>query len=277
MTKALAITGATGLLGAAVLRAVNRPIRALVRPGSTAPKGVEVVTGDLSDVEALQELVHGADCVLHLATAMGSADDATMFDVNVEGTRRLLEAAGDRRVVFTSSVAARDPFLGAYARSKRDAEDLVLGAGGVVLRLPVLYGPGTQVEKAVLGLGGFLPLVPAVRGAPIRPLHLDDAAVACLSALSEGQGRYTLAGPEALSFPAFASKLLKASGKRSRAFPLPARPLIGVARVLGAVVPGFPVSVETLKAAASGTPAADARAAEIGFAPRSLSMGLAGR
>ncbi len=272
MTQPLAITGATGLLGAAVLAACERPVRALVRSGTL--DGVEVVRGDLSDPGALAALVDGCSAVLHLATAMGSADDATMFDVNVGGTRRLLEAAGDTRVVFTSSVAARDPSLGAYAQSKAEAEELVLAAGGVVLRLPVLYGPGTQVEKAVLGLGGFLPLVPAVKGQDIRPLHLDDAAKVCLAATEVGEGRYTLAGPEAVSFPGFASRLLKASGKRSRALPLPARPLILAARILSKV-PGFPVSPESLRAAASGTPAADARAAELGFEPRPLSMGLA--
>ncbi len=278
MTGLLAITGATGLLGGAVLRVRVGPVRALVRPGSTAPDGVDVVTGDLSDEAALAQLVDGADAVLHLATAMGSDGDDAMFDVNVGGTGRLLAAAGGRRVVFTSSVAARDPSLGAYARSKAEAEELVLAAGGVVVRLPVLYGPGTQVEKAVLGLGGVLPLVPAIRGAAIRPLHLEDAAAVCLSAVEAGEGSYSLAGPEALSFPAFASRLLKASGRRSRAVPLPSRPLVVVAAVLGRLVPGFPVSVESLRAAASGTPPSDHRAAsELSFAPRGLVAGLAGR
>lgn len=278
MSGALAITGVTGLLGGAVLRAGPGPVRALLREGSRAPDGVAVVRGDLGDADALAQLVEGVDVVLHLAAAMGSASDAAMFDVNVAGTRRLLSAARGKRVVFISSVAARDPDLGAYARSKAAAEELVLAAGGVVLRLPVLYGPGTQVEGAVLGLGAVLPLVPVVRGADIRPLHLDDAAAVCLAAITRGEGRYSLAGPEALSFPAFASRLLRASGRRSRSLPLPRRPMLAAAAVLGRLVPGFPVSLESLRAATSGTPPADPRAAaDLGFAPRDLSTGLAGR
>ena len=278
MTGRLAITGVTGLLGGAVLRAGPGPLRALVREGSRAPDGLEVVRGDLADMEALAALVDGADAVLHLAAAMGSASDGAMFDVNVAGTRRLLQAAGGRRVVFTSSVAARDPELGAYARSKAAAEELVLAAGGVVLRLPVLYGPGTQVEGAVLKLGAVLPLVPVVRGADIRPLHLDDAAAVCLAALRAGPGRYTLAGPEALSFPAFATRLLRASGRRSRGLPLPRRPMMLAAAVLGRLVPGFPVSLESLRAATAGTPPSDPQAAaDLGFRPRGLAAGLAGR
>jgi nucleoside-diphosphate-sugar epimerase len=278
MTGCVAVTGATGLLGRSVLRSRTGPVRALVRPGTAPPAGVEVVVGDLADVDALARLVDGADAVLHLATAMGSADDATMDAVNVEGTRRLLAAAGDRRFVFTSSVAARDPTLGAYAASKARAEALVLEAGGVVLRLPVLYGPGTQVEAAVLGLGRRLPLVPALRGADLRPLHIDDAAAACLAALEAGEGRYTLAGPDAVSFPGFARRLLRAAGARARVLPLPAGPLIAVARAGSRLWSGFPVSSESLRAAASGTPAADARVgAELGVRPRSLAEGLARR
>ncbi len=274
----VAITGATGRLGRAALRAREGSWRALIRRGSVAPPGVEAVAGDLGDRDALADLVRGADVVLHLATAMGSSDAGDMFEVNVAGTRRLLEAAGERRVVFTSSVAARDPSLGAYAASKAQAERLVLEAGGVVLRLPVLYGVGTQVEAAILGLGQRLPLVPAIRGRDLRPLHLDDAAAACLAALSAGEGTYTLAGPEALSFPDFARALLRASGSRSRALPLPAGPMIAAAGILERVWPGSPVSRESLRAASAGTPPADRRAhTDLAFAPRGIAAGVAGR
>lgn len=275
MSDVVAITGATGLLGRAVLRRCERPVRALVRRGTEPPQGVEVIRGDLSDPAALRALVEGAGPVLHLAAAMGSQGDATLRDVNVEGTRRLLVAAEGHRVVFTSSVAARDPELGAYSRSKADAEDLVLAAGGIVLRIPVLYGPGSQVESTVLGLGRRLPLLPVVAGRPIRPLHVDDAAAACLAALDGGEGRYTLAGPQTLSFPAFAGLLLRSSGLGARVLPMPRPLMVGAAAVLERLLPSSPIGVESMRAAASGTPAPDPRAgADLGFAPRSLAVGL---
>lgn len=117
MAKAL-VTGATGFVGSHVARALaeaGHSVRAYHRASSklTALEGLtfESALGDLNDESALRAACAGCDWVFHVAAVADywRADRETMFEANVEGTRRVLTAAreaGVQRVVFTSSAAA---------------------------------------------------------------------------------------------------------------------------------------------------------------------------
>lgn len=171
----VAITGGTGCLGRPLLERLldaSCDVRLLGYPGDRgidAYRGrIEIVPGDLNDVEALKHLTDGRDVVYHLAgkvhTVPKSPAERDEFQqVNVLGTRNLLDAAGRggvKRVVFYSTVGVYGPdadFHGdentrcapesVYASTKRVGEQLVLeahgqgGPEGVVLRFPVVYGP----------------------------------------------------------------------------------------------------------------------------------------
>lgn len=117
MVKAL-VTGATGFVGSHVVRALSEAgheARALHRSSSRldglAGLSYETALGDVTDLDALRAASVGCDWVIHVAAVADywRADKARMMDVNVEGTRRVLQAArenGVKRVVFTSSAAA---------------------------------------------------------------------------------------------------------------------------------------------------------------------------
>ncbi|WP_332304369.1 NAD-dependent epimerase/dehydratase family protein [Rhizobium sp. GR12] len=103
------VTGSAGRVGRAVvtaLRTQGRTVRGFdLRPSGT---GGEEVVGSLEDAQALFYAMEGVSSVLHLGAFMSwaPADRDRMFAVNVEGTRRLLDAAsaaGVRRFVFASS------------------------------------------------------------------------------------------------------------------------------------------------------------------------------
>jgi UDP-glucose 4-epimerase len=103
------VTGSAGRVGRAVvaaLRSRGRIVRGLdLRPSGTV--GEEIV-GSLEDAEAIFKAMDGVSDVLHLGAFMSwlAADRDSMFAVNVEGTRRLLDAAslaGVRRFIFASS------------------------------------------------------------------------------------------------------------------------------------------------------------------------------
>jgi nucleoside-diphosphate-sugar epimerase len=194
------LTGASGFVGRATLRtalAVGHEVRGVMRQGEApAPLAQVVKISDLAEHSDWQGAMDGVDAIVHLAARVHvmrdrAADSLAAFRVvNVEGTRRLASAAADagvRRFVFVSSVkvhgeASHDaPFMAdspvapadAYGRSKAEAEDALRemesrsGLGVVVVRPPLVYGPGVGAN--------FLTLLTAVsRGWPLPLGRVDN-------------------------------------------------------------------------------------------------------
>lgn len=114
----VAVTGPTGDIGRAFMRALERSrevaaVRALGRraldPASEGWRKATYLRGDVLDRAAVDELVAGADAVVHLAFAIMGAGGAEGHRVNLEGSRNVFAAAvaaGAQRLVYTSSVAA---------------------------------------------------------------------------------------------------------------------------------------------------------------------------
>ena len=112
------VTGASGFVGGAVARALVAAgvlVRALVRPGSDLRNleglKVEQVHGDLRDRESLRRALHGCEQLYHVGAhyALWAKDPAIFYDINVTGTRTLMETArdvGTRRIVYCSTIGA---------------------------------------------------------------------------------------------------------------------------------------------------------------------------
>ncbi len=190
----LAITGATGFVGQALLdRAVDEGIavRALTRRAQPPRAGVEWVRGDLDDADALRRLMRGAEAVIHVA---GVVNDAARFERgNVHGTLNVIEAAkaeGVTRLVHVSSLSAREPELSAYGASKARAEKLVLASGldWTIIRPPGIYGPRDvdYFEMFRLARWGLMPVPPREGRASI--IHVDDLARLLLAVVPGGEG-----------------------------------------------------------------------------------------
>jgi dihydroflavonol-4-reductase len=116
-----AVSGATGFIGSAVVRkllADGRPVRLLIEPGASLKNlddlphdKVERVTVDVCDHHAMTAALQGAAAYYHLAAIykLWVPDPRAIYRVNIEGTTASLlaaQAAGVRRVVYTSSIAA---------------------------------------------------------------------------------------------------------------------------------------------------------------------------
>lgn len=190
----IAITGATGFVGQAVLEqalASGVQVQALTRQmgganfttGKPQPLWVE---GTLADPAALDRLVKGADTVLHIAGAVNVPTRADFAAANVAGTQAIVDAAtraGARRFVHLSSLAAREPQLSNYGWSKAEAERVVQGSSlnWTIIRPPGVYGPRDtdMLETFKMAKRGLMMLPPAGRGSWI---HVDDLAAALLSA-----------------------------------------------------------------------------------------------
>ena len=252
------VSGGTGFIGGAVVRrllAEGHQVRALVRPGADTRRldglPVERVTGDLSDEAALRQGVAGCDWVFHIAALYSFWGHSwqEFYQTNVEGTRRMLEAAwqaGVRRVVHTSSIAALgvhpdhtpateevasslEDRIGPYQRSKFLAEEV---AREYVQRgLPVvIVNPSTPV-----GEGDHKPtpsgqmIVDFLRGrmfayldAGLNIVDVEDVAWGHLLAAERGRigERYLLAG-ENLTLKQFFDLLAEVSGRPPVRFRIP--------------------------------------------------------
>ena len=181
--KTVALTGATGFVGKAVLARLVKAgwqVRALTRRAQQPQPGVSWIDGALDRPETLISLCEGADAALHVAGVVNAPDPAGFEEGNVTGTANMLAAAKDcgvRRFVHVSSLAAREPQLSVYGASKAKAEKLVGTSllDWTILRPPGVYGPGdTEVlEMFKMAKNGFCLLPPAGRSSWI---HVDDLA-----------------------------------------------------------------------------------------------------
>jgi nucleoside-diphosphate-sugar epimerase len=164
MPRTLALTGATGFIGAALLKRLldaGWAVHALCRsvpPTYPDRSGLRWFQGTLEDPQSLKRLVAGATAVVHCAGAVRGASAAQFNQVNVEGVARLMQAAKELlprpRFLLISSLAARAPHLSDYAASKRAGEEVLRsGSSGVmwtVLRPPAVYGPGDRETRPLI-------------------------------------------------------------------------------------------------------------------------------
>jgi len=246
-------TGATGAVGPAVVRALAEAgwqVRALVRrdlPPGLLPAGVELVGGDLLDPASLRRAVEGVDAVVHMAALLHEQrGDARAM--NVDATRTLVDAARGKRFVFFSTITvygSGGPFDESsptrpeteYARTKLEAEGIVLGAGGIVLRLPAVYGSRMKGHYATLVRAlarGLFPLIGI--GDNHRTLvHERDLAQAVVLALGAPVGGrlYNVTDGTTHAMCDIIAAIAAALGKRGPRVRLPV-PLV---RAAGAIVP----------------------------------------
>ena len=198
----LAITGATGFVGQAVIDhalAHGHHIRALARRPQAEREGVAWVAGDLADRAALSALCEGADAVLHIAGAVNVPTRAAFAAANVAGTQAIVDAAtesGVRRFIHTSSLAAREPQLSNYGWSKAGAEDVVRASSldWTIVRPPGIYGPHDHdvLEMFRMARRGIMLLPPAGRGSWLYVVDLARLLVT----LASGGAHHALLEPD---------------------------------------------------------------------------------
>ncbi|UCH83825.1 MAG: NAD-dependent epimerase/dehydratase family protein [Candidatus Latescibacterota bacterium] len=263
--KTFLVTGATGFVGGRFCTALKQfgRVRALVRSGQRGAWD-ESVTADLTaerSGELFQDAMGDVEAVFHLAgktddmrTSRG--DERVFYRVNLDGTARLIEAAaaaGVGKFIYLSSIKAMG-FGGGkrldedsptqpttpYGRSKRAAEEIVLGGGDIahvcVLRASPVYGPGskgnlTRMIRAVAK--GVFPPVPDT-GNVRSMVHVEDVVQALmLSAEKEdANGRvFIVTDGHSYSTRQIYEWICEALGRRVPAWRVPAGGLRFLARV----------------------------------------------
>jgi len=228
------VTGGTGFVGSHVvhaLRAENRPVRALVRnPGrasSLATLGVELVQGDMADVESLQRAVDGCEAVIHLV-AIRQGQPEEFERIMSRGTANLVAAAkkaGVSRFAHMSALGTSKQTKGLvpYYHAKWEMEKTVEGSGleHVIFRPSFIFGRDGGILPTFRRLARLAPVTPVTgSGAQrIQPIWVDDVASYFTKALDlDGAVNRTweLGGPDAVTWNEFWERLRRALGIRRR-------------------------------------------------------------
>jgi nucleoside-diphosphate-sugar epimerase len=235
----LLVTGGTGFLGSTLvplLREAGHHVRVLVRSDAPFP-GAESVKGDVRDPESIRRALDGVEGLYHLAglVSRDPADARRMYELHVEGTRHLLEAAARaklKRIVLASSsgtigvsrfrrVATEDDdypietvgkwpyYLSKIYEEKIAIELSRRGLPVVILNPSLLLGPGdgrmSSTQDIFRFLMGRIPVMP--RGG-ISFVDVRDAAQAFLAALTQGNlGERHLIGAANWEFTEFFARL----------------------------------------------------------------------
>ena len=266
------VTGATGFVGAAVLRrlvAEGHQVRALVRPQSDRRnlEGIdcEIVTGSLLDRESLRAAVRGCRAVFHVAAdyRLWVPDPQAMLAANVEGSRALVEEAmnaGVERIVYTSSVATLGlkpgivsdetsaatiaDMIGPYKQSKFLAEQAVRqliaerGAPVVIVQPAAPIGPRdikpTPTGRMIVEAASGR--MPAYVDTGLNVVHVDDVAAGHMLAFAKGRiGESYILGAENLSLREILEAVAGITGGRKPLLRLPHGLMLPIAVIAEAV------------------------------------------
>ena len=244
----LALTGGTGFVGGHLIEqalATGHSVRALTRRAQSPRHGVTWIKGSLERSDSLARLVTGADVVVHVAGVVSAPDRAGFAAGNIDGTRAMTSAAsaaGVRRFVHVSSLAAREPDLSDYGWSKREAERVVeqSALAWTIVRPTGVYGPGDLEMRDMFRMARLgLALLPP-RGR-VSVIAVEDLARLLLT-LAEGGGPLTIYevddGSEGYSHAALARAIGTAVGRgRVLALPLP-RPVLAAGARLDRLLRG---------------------------------------
>ncbi|MGH8162426.1 MAG: hopanoid-associated sugar epimerase [Gammaproteobacteria bacterium] len=267
MSDRVLVTGATGFVGAAVARAflaADYSVRAMVRAGTDTAglheQGIETVDGDLAAPDTFPAVLAGCDALVHVAAdyRLFVPDPAPLYRVNVDGTRALMQAAlaaGVRRIVYTSSVAALGhreddgpadettaarlaDMVGHYKRSKflaeREVSRLVAEAGlpAVIVNPTAPVGPG-DVKPTPTGrmvLDAARGRMPAYVDTGLNIAHVDDVAQGHRLALERGHiGERYILGGENLALREILTAIARLAGRRPPRVRLAPGPLVPLA------------------------------------------------
>nr|WP_286197531.1 SDR family oxidoreductase [Variovorax boronicumulans] len=280
------VTGATGLIGGALARALllqGHTVVAALRAPALHPAHacMDVLQADLADVPPAQwwaERLRGVDLVVN-AVGIFREQGRQRFDtLHTRAPIALFEGAaqaGVGRVVQLSALGSDAQATSAYHRSKHaaDAALRALPLQALVVQPSLVHAAQGASTRLFHGLAA-LPLLalPATR-ARVQPVHLDDLVQAVLRWIGDPAApAMTLAavGPQPLELPAYLAALRRALGWRRPAWvlPVPPRLAIAAAGVLGRL-PGAVVDAEAVRMLLRGNTAdAGPITGLLGHAPR---------
>jgi nucleoside-diphosphate-sugar epimerase len=104
------VTGATGHVGRPLIEALverGEKVRILLLEKETGLEGVEIISGNILEPDSVKRAAEGADVIYHLAAIVdsGPAPKRLMYDVNVNGTKNILNCSNAKKFIYLSTTS----------------------------------------------------------------------------------------------------------------------------------------------------------------------------
>ena len=232
----LLVTGASSEMGSALIRQLLNnsgwKIRAMVHRSLVNVSGCEIRPGNLKNKGLLVRALSGVDTVVHMAALTKSTRESDYFEVNVSGTKNLIDAcleSGVKKIIYISSAAA-SLHGGGYSRSKLEAEQLIKKSGmkWLILRPSEVYGQraGDSINRLIRWIQRYI-FVPVIGTGTCKlsPVFIDDVvsaiAVSIFNKELENE-TIVLAGPEELTYDDLVDRVAAYFGVKRFKLHLPA-------------------------------------------------------
>lgn len=256
------VTGGTGFIGKALIRNLvesGYEVRTLIRPSAKSPSlprgvAVDVAVSSLNDSRGLRAAMVGVDTVFHLASGEFFGPRANLMQIDILGTRAVVEAARDagaKRIFYLSHLGADRASAFRALKTKGITEEFVRRSGldYTIIRSATVYGEGDHFTTGLLRILRLSPgvfLMPGDGRMLLQPLWVEDL-VTCLTwsieDLETNQRTIEIGGPEYLSLNQVVEIIMQKTGVRRWITPIPAVYLRGLTILLESIIPNLPVSI----------------------------------
>ncbi len=191
------VTGADGFIGSFLIKRL---------------KDYKIFKGDIRDKSNVDKQVKISSIIIHLA-ALIDGNSKNMFDVNVNGTKNIVEAAKKykiKKIIFMSTESIS--YKTHYTEQKKKSEDIVKTFDNyIILRATTVYGKG---DKKSLGkIIDFIkksPIFPLFGDGKMQPIYVKDVVQYIINSLKyDVKGTYLIAGNSKISFRDFVKLVAK--------------------------------------------------------------------
>lgn len=287
------LTGATGYVGGRLLpllKTESYVVRCMTRRPEAMQQqansdDVDVVKGDVLDVDSLGPALNGVDTAFYFVHSMSSGSDFEEQDR--QGAQNFAEAAkqaGVRRIIYLGGLGNRDADLSKHLRSRQETGDVLRSTGVQVieLRASIVIGSGSLSFEMIRALVERLPVMICPKWVRVlaQPIAIEDLLAYLLESIEQPESDskiFEIGGPDQVSYGQIMQEYAKQRGLRRWMIPVPLLTPYLSSLWLGLVTPLYARVGRKLVASLKNPTVISSNLADTAFSvrPRSISKAIA--